>query len=1067
MASRSAAWVSGFLLSFLVCVVTNPGTAPAQTGQVTGEVTDARTGQALNGAQVFVAGTQLGTITDEQGAYEISGVPAGEQTIRVQLIGYSSASRTIDVTAGQTVNVDFRLNQSAIALEEVVVTGTGAATERRKLGNTIASVDASEIAEQGGTTSFSEMISAREPGVQVLPTSGLAGEGARIRIRGSSSLTQSNEPLIYVNGVRVSNAGGFGAGVGAGGGGTPSRLDDINPASIERIEILKGPAAATLYGSEATSGVIQIFTKTGEAREPRWNVSVEQGISQFTNRYHDAQTRCGYSIADEPTVQPDGVRDRGIPNIEQYWDLEQSLEPYEVFCVDMFDRLGILETGRNQQYSLSVNGGGETARYFLAGRYANINGPIGAERWGPAQDFDESYNFSSSLTLFALEDLRVRITSNYTHRFHETMENNNNIFGVLTKTTDSNPVSAWSGNPTGSNTFVTVPEAMQRQTFQETDHYTGSANLNFSPTGILTLDATFGADFVGSQSTTDVPFGWNVDNFTTFNVDGLRNHNKTARLEISSDVKGTVSTDLTDNLTSDLVLGGQLFVSEQKEALVSGEQFPGPGLEVTNAAALQSTFESRLEEVSGGVFAQEQVGYRDWIFLTLGARLDKHSAFGEAAGAEFYPKASFSVVPSDWDNWNSDLVSTLRVRGAFGKSGLQPGAFDQFTTFQALPSVDGPGVAPDNLGNPELRPEISTEWEVGGELGLWNDRVSVETTYWDRSTTDALVERQFAPTGGFRNTQLDNIGELTASGLEVNVNGAAYQSEDVRVDVFANAAYLEQEIVDLSPAPPLKVGGSYPRYRNWLREGYAPGTFFGPVPMDVEYPISPDGTCEPGTREELLSYFSTPRTPDEITILEEDCGTPERLEHELGKPTPDWSGSFGTDVTFSRFQLHTLFEFKAGNYQVHNLTLGFHQHNPLLGRNERESAEIESTLLNPESTPQERLDAGVRWVEDVAHLSPYPGMNAIHDADYLRWREVSLRYEAPSSWVSVIGGQDLAFTVAGRNVALWTVWSGADPEANQQGRGEGGGLSNNFLTGVNAWSVPLPWRATISAEISF
>src|SRR5690606_8642610 len=185
-----------------------------------------------------------------------------------------------------------------------------------------------------------------------------------------------------------------------------------------------------------------------------------------------------------------------------------------------------------------------------------------------------------------------------------------------------------------------------------------------------------------------------------------------------------------------------------------------------------------------------QVGYSDWLFTTVGARFDRHSAFGESAGTAFYPKISVSFVPSDIDGLDLPLVSTLRLRGAIGKSGLQPGAFDKYTTFNPLPSTLGPGVAPDDLGNEDLKPEGSTEWELGTELGLFDDRIALQATYWNRLTEDVLVDRQFAPSGGFTNTQLDNIGEMKAWGLELGINGSVFTTPDFSLNLFANASYL-------------------------------------------------------------------------------------------------------------------------------------------------------------------------------------------------------------------------------------------------------------------------------------
>ena len=241
----------------------------------------------MSGAQVFVAGTTVGGVTNDRGEYRITAAPARQVELRVRLIGYSPINRTVVVTAGQTVTQNIEVGVSALQLEQVVVTGTGAQVQVKKLGNTIATIQPPAFA---AISTPSQLLQGRDAGVSILPASGIAGEGARIRIRGNASLSMSNEPIVFVDGVRINSGGGFGANVGTNGG-APSRLDDIDPTSIERIEMLKGAAAATLYGTEASNGVIQIFTKKGATGAARWTLNAEQAAPRLPGRSHQAQLR--------------------------------------------------------------------------------------------------------------------------------------------------------------------------------------------------------------------------------------------------------------------------------------------------------------------------------------------------------------------------------------------------------------------------------------------------------------------------------------------------------------------------------------------------------------------------------------------------------------------------------------------------------------------------------------------------------------------------------------------------------------------------------------------------------
>lgn len=234
--------------------------APAMaqgTGTIRGVVTEEGTGTPIMGVQIHVLGTRLIGITDENGAYQIGNVPVGTVDLRVRMIGYSRQAANATLRANLPLELNFEMRQSVIALEAVVVTGAGAAVEKKQLGNTVATLSAERI-ETAPVQNFSEVLAAREPSVNLQTGSGISGAGASIRIRGASSLSMSNEPVVYLDGVRIDNGTGFGAAAA-----TPSRLDDINPDAIESVEILKGAAPATLYGSEASAGVIQIFTKRG------------------------------------------------------------------------------------------------------------------------------------------------------------------------------------------------------------------------------------------------------------------------------------------------------------------------------------------------------------------------------------------------------------------------------------------------------------------------------------------------------------------------------------------------------------------------------------------------------------------------------------------------------------------------------------------------------------------------------------------------------------------------------------------------------------------------------------
>jgi TonB-linked SusC/RagA family outer membrane protein len=1061
----------------------------AARGSIQGTVTDAATGAPLANAQVFVAGTQIGALVGANGRYRILNVPAGPVQVTARLIGYGQLSKSATVAAGQPVTVDFALSQSAVTLSDVVVTGTGGAVQEKKLGNTVAKVDLADLRNAPVNTP-DEVLQGRVPGVSMLPTSGVTGEGARIRIRGNASLSQSNEPVIYIDGIRMDNGGG------GGGGSNRSRLNDIDPSSIERIEILKGAAAATLYGTEASNGVIQIFTKRGTTGAPRWTFQAERAAVAYPDR---VEPNAGFARTQEQADDLSAL-------------FERPITPFVPFTYPVLQQLW--ETGYSNIFNASVSGGAPGMTYYVAGRYQDEDGPFtGGRLGGLTKDLLKRYQGTANLNLLPTDNLHLNFRTFYSAGHHQAPSGGNGIDSPYAEALyakpehayclDANGDKTWdpqyiagpdqcvgAGNPFGNTAFYTVREALMDVNYQEERHFNGAVTLSYTPTAQLSFDATVGLDNVNYTGENFIPFGRAVDNFTGYDINGSRSVSNSNIQNTTVDTKLHWNRPITSRLSSSFVVGAQGFILNQHNSNGSSSDFAGPGLSVLGAGIQPGVGESILKNVNAGFFGQEQIGYNDWIFLTGGARYDYNSAFGESAGGVLYPKASISIVPSDLGSWSSTTVSALRLRAAIGQSGRQPGAFDKFTTYEATPSQYGGGLRADNPGNPDLKPVISTELELGAELGLFSNKVSVSATYWNRTVNDALVSKQYAWSGGFTSPQLSNVGQMKAHGLELGVSGFVVNRPNVSLDLFANGAYIWQKITDMGGSPPLKVGGSYIRYRNFLKEGYAPGTLFGAklltacstysqaqadalrkanlclAPGELPYDLNNDG--KPDTEQDLLAALSGPVDPGTLKPLQaDDDQDGDLLDHYLGKPYPDWSGGFGGNLTvFRHWKVQTLFEYRAGNYTITDLTDAFRTSHSSIGRNVMRSAEVESTLENPASTADERLVAAEKWLGLVA-LSPYDGVNQNGNGDFIRWRELSLTYTAPSTLASKLHARDLALTFGVRNLMLWTTYYGADPEVNLQGISSSGGIDNNYIDAIDAYNLPLPRRFSLTLHLGF
>jgi len=1065
--------------------------AQGRTSTVEGTVRDAATNRPLESVQVFVVGTTNGAVTNAQGQYRlvIPNVTGEFRTeIRARTIGYAQVTKAANLVPDQVAKVDFALAQSSLQLDQVVVTGSGQATEVKKLGNTVAIV---KPPQDMPMSDVSNILQGREPGLVGLPSGGLTGEGAKIRIRGNSSLSQSNEPIIFVDGIRINSGGGQAANGNVGS----SRLDDFDPASIERVEVLKGAAAATLYGTEASNGVIQIFTKRGNAGAPRWNISLQQEAIRLPDRI----------APNSFYVKTQGRADSIAPL------LGYTPVPFQVYEEPLF-RDFLTEAGSGTTITAQVQGGSPTVTYFASIRNQNEDGPFGNAGFGPSDDVARRQQATVNLQLIPTSKLRIGLRTSYTNSFLRSPEANNNIYGSNSLTYMARPEFAncnasavagrfrctAAGNPFGNQAFMTVRESMQQVNDQSVGRFAGAMDMQYTPFDGLNLSLTGGYDFTSQSDIGFSPFGYNVDLFTAQTPDGARFVRGERQGVITVDAKAAWNKAINDDFESSFVAGLQVFNNRTSAVSASATNFPGPGIEVVGAGGLnQQVGEGFLTSINGGYFAQEQLSFREYLTATVGGRYDFSSAFGAEAPGVFYPKMSVSYVVSDHAAAQAMLPSwlaTLRVRGAWGQSGRQPGAFDKFTTFSPLASELGAGLVPANLGNPALKPEISTETEFGFEAGLLDNRVAIEFTSWQRQVNDLLVAQQFPVSGGFRATQLNNIGSMEANGLEMGFKWFAIQNQNLSADVFFNAAYLKQTLTDLGGAPPLKIG--YIRYRGFLKEGYPLGSLFSPRLAEVcpaggartnsaggtiacydpatQLPINFNGQNSPATLDQLRTYLATPRDLKNAGVqsalrplLADFDGNRNTGEQFVGDVIPDWTGSFGFNAKIgSSWRVATLFEYKTGFY-IQNLTDGFRmsQH-PSIGSNRREWSEIESTLNNPAASIDAKLAAVSDYVFEYRRLLE-PGLHQHQKGDFTRLRELSVTWTAPEAIATRLGAKSFSVTASGRNLLLWTKYPGLDPEANAIGRGIGSALDQNFLDSVDAFGIPIPRRFSLAFNYGF
>ncbi|HSH46021.1 MAG TPA: TonB-dependent receptor [Longimicrobiales bacterium] len=907
--------------------------AAQQTGVVTGTVVDGGTNQPLAGVQITVTGTSLGGLSNNSGAFRIASVPAGEHEVVAQRIGYQRVVESVTVPAGGSVTVSFRLEESAITLDEVVVTGRAAATARREIGTSIAGINVEDM-EAAPVSSMSELLQGRAPGVTIVPTGGQAGQGSRILLRGMASISQANTPVVYVDGVRMDNSSYAGIRTT---GPTWSGFDDINPDDIQSIEVIRGASAATLYGTEAAAGVIAITTKRGAAGETQYTVRSEYGQNSTPR---------------------------------SWWR-----ESTSVYADWLYDTL--IDDGTYHSNQVSVSGGQERFNYYFSGTLRHNGGiqPNSHEDYGA---------FRSNFQIRPADNLTLGVNAGYTQREVMVPPNANNQEGFINNGLVGGPGGNW--NP---------PENLVAlEMFQNGDRFTGSVNGELR-TGPFVHRLTLGADVFASDNTEFLPPDV-VPRYSGGYKGAYRRHAKNFNLDAAT----TFRTQLTDGIRSTTSAGFQAFRSESGITTGYGEEFPFLGLRVISATASgYSVGESRSEERSAGFFGEQQFAVNETFFLTLGARADGHSAFGSEVDYQIYPKADASYVVSQHDFWD-DAWGSLRLRGAYGTAGMQPAAFSAVRTWTPTSAAGGlPAIVPSNVGNPDLKPEVSHELELGFDAGLLDERVNVEFTYYNQRTEDALYQARNIESLGFLGTQLRNIGEVRNSGIELGTTFAVLDLPSVRWDLRANYSTNENEVVSLGGEPANNI-----RWAQYVREGFPLGAFFA-----ENHIMEVDG-----------------QAVNKYDLLGEGPGTLTLEEQYIGSPTPTQTFQLGSDVAFlDDFNFSFLLDYQGGHYR-HDHTLRW------LMDPRRAVTDDQGTGVGPGALSTRCREAAPGSADEVicGRNSLLSHGEFIVPADFWKLREVSLTYQVPSSLAGRIGASGATLSLAGRNLWRWMETPSLEPESN-------------------------------------
>ncbi|GMN11100.1 SusC/RagA family TonB-linked outer membrane protein [Croceitalea sp. MTPC9] len=954
----------------------DPPKIKQQAMTVTGMVTDQQN-VPLGGVSIVIKGTTKGVSTNFDGQYEIE---ASEGDILVfSYIGF--AKHEVQVAQETVINVVMKAD--LMDLNEVIVTATGV---RRKveMGNSIANLNVVDDVKQRPISNVSDLLQGQATGVQISSSGGSTGMGSRIRVRGSNSASLSNEPVIYVDGILINNEANsisFET-----GGQSPSRLNDINPEDIESIEIIKGPSAATLYGSIAANGVIRITTKKGKQGEPRWSAFMESGLVEDVTTYPrnyqalDAQGNPGFNFeAAEGTFVPSTVN---------------SFQPLND------PRTSPFRTGQSYGAGLSVSGGSEVLTYFLSGSLTDGEGVL------PVNNIKRT-NFRGNFGAKVTDDLKINLTTGYTNSDLELPLNDN--FALALMSQGLNGTSSIDIN-SGWGEF-TPDELFTIDTRQRINRFTSGLEAIWQPTEKLNFRASGGLDFTSRWDSQFFPTG-EAPAFLNYD-EGARFSNRFNDFVYTLDMVGSYKTDLWEGINSRTSLGFQYLQNLSQGTFATGLLLVAGSNSIAGAAVTQSN-EQTIESRTVGVFLEEQVGFNDRLFVTGAVRADRGSSFGASFNSIFYPKVSASWLISEEEFFNnSDKygISSLRLRGAWGASGVQPGTNDALRFFNPIAAtLDGQsvtGVTIGSVGNTGLSPEISTEVEFGFDAKLLSDKIGFEMTYFNKRTEDALIFRQLPLSLGVGEGRFENLGSVKNSGIEIAVNTRIIETDKFFFGLDLVGSFIDNELIELGEGIQSVIFGQQRHVEGFPLGGYWDETY----------------TFSDANGDGFIGQ-------DEIQVGEIGY---------LGTPFATTDISFTPTLSFfeNQFVVRGLLNYRGGQ-KLYNNTGSWRNGNS----NNRE-------LNDPNASLEDQARA-------VA--SKFLGTNAgyIEDASFWRLREISLTYNAPGTFSSQLGFDRISVTLSGQNLGVWTDYSGLDPEISSEGQA-------NFTTEEFLSQPPVrSWKARLN-----
>jgi len=976
------------------------------------------------GVVVTVKGTALTATTNDSGFYVIPEVPRGMHTLIARLLGYVPAERTVNVAGeerwkGTGLQLDFLLHMSQTRLQDMVVTATGP-KRRLELGNDITILNADSIVATQPVSNVTELLATRVPGLTVLHTSGAPGDPARLRLRGAGSISETNDPVIIVDGVRVyyaqsdersanlTRSTNFAA---------PSPLDQIDVNSIETVEVFKGPSAATMYGPDAANGVIVITTKKGRPGPPRWTASAERGLTYMPGAYPEGYFARGHIVGTNLSAECPLGNQGGNPA----GHLVCAADSLVRFQALNDPATTVLGRGNRTAMTVGVSGGVSALTYALTGSMDEETGLMklpsllaqqfvathgtSVPGWMQRPQTLNQWSVTSRLGAQLGSQADVTLSTLLTHETQQNSSLESQLGDLMSTYVDRATGEFYQANGGGSTTPALLRNFYTRGT-DEATNFTNTLSLNWHPRTWLTANADAGLNLISREDEALEPRGFNTEEDSVGSL-GLAHGTSLLR---SVNLRATATAPLPRGFRFQTTAGANYIGTSTADLASHGTNLLA-GTSSLNGAGTLTTSESRTDVASFGWYVEPTIN-NSRFFLSTGLRLDGGSTYGSHVNLAAFPKVSVSYLVSD-ERWFPHVLkpvfSALRLRAAYGHAGVEPGIGDALRLFtQSHNFVDGQFVDVTQirtLGNTELKPERSTEMEGGFDADVFDNRVSIGLTSYRKMRYDALVSVSLAPSvyGGTNSTQ--NVGTVRNTGLELTLGTEIVRTDFLSWRADLNFSRNQNRVLAVNGGEAINISNNqrvvtgYPLFGFWEKPilGYA----------DANH----DGVIE--ASEVLVG--------DSAVFM--------------GASDPNYKAALHTMLSL----FHGALSVDAGLEYQNGLT----QLNQMIITNNNFSRG-----LNDPSAPFGEQAAAVT-IQNNTHYGAYQTLST------LRFNSLSVGYRLPAAVARRLNASAISVALQGTNLGLWTSYRGKDPDVNANATG-------NLVADTGILPMPRNWQLRVS-----